>query len=681
MLVSRGARNRFLKASSGLAIILIATASHVAVVAAQDVAQDAALDASGANSSAGVTLDTITVQNNSATAGDITATPGPVSHISRETMDNFGGSKLDNVLRAKPGVFTLSNASNPGVAVNIRGLEGSGRVNMMIDGAPQSFRTTAHDAQGYAYIDENLLSSIDINRGAVTTEGGSGLAGSVNFRTLGVDDIIMDGNDKGVLGRASWGSNGVGFSEMLAGAARVDAIGIAAAISHRDSSNFKNGDGDTVEATGQELTSGLFKTEFGFGEDHKLVLGGVLYNNKYGTWQNGYIPGTFTTYDLFLQNRTFTANYSYNPSGNDLIDLNSTLYYNSTRLNYVGGNGSTVGRQIANDSIGGSLANTSHFTFGEVSLDWKYGFEYNQDNTGGVKVGVNPIDSDATRGAVFTEAQWRYNDLLVLTGLRYDTFKLENSDENIKNDDGRFNPKVTVAYNVTDWLQPYVTYSHSMRAPSLQETMLGGVAHSGTGMMHGNPNLLPELQRGWELGVNVKRDGLLTAEDSLQLKANYYTMRVENYITAAADFSQFVNVDGTSSVKGFELEANYDAGFAFGGIAYTHAKSNLPEQVAGLGANQYLPEDIVTVTAGARFLERKLETGLRVQHVSSGKTLDGVNSKPYELVDLFARYRFTENVDLTFKVNNLLDKSYTPALSTYGSGQGRTFIVASQFQF
>lgn len=629
-----------------------------------------------------VQLNTIKIK--SIDPQDITSRPAPVSTISKTEIKLNGREKLDTVLRSTPGVFTSINSSNPGVAVNIRGFEGSGRVNMMIDGAPQTFRTTAHDAQGYSYIDPNLLSSVDITRGAITTEGGSGLAGSVNFKTLGVDDVLMDGKDKGVLGRVSWGSNGVGFSEMLAGAARVNQIGIVAAISHRDSNDYKNGYGDIVEKTGQELTSGLFKAELNLAEDHKLTLGGVIYNNKYGTWQQSYRPGAAPTiYDMFIQNRTFTANYKYNPAENDLVDLAINGYFNDTKLSYTGGTGSYVGREITNRSVGFNAANTSHFTFSDLYVDWKYGVEYNHDNTGGVKVGVNPIDSTSNRGAVFTEIEWAYGDLQVLTGLRYDYFKLENEDANIKNSDGRLNPKVTIAYNVTDWLQPYVTYAHSMRAPTLQETMLGGVAHSGTGMMHGNPDLLPEKQRGWEFGINIARNNLLTPEDSLRFKANYYTQRVEDYITAAADYSQFINVAGTSRVSGFELETMYDAGFAYGGIAYTHAKSNLPEQVAGLGANQYLPEDIVTLTAGARFLDRKLETGIRYQHVSAGKTLSATTprSSPYDLVDLYATYKFNENVDVSFKVTNLLDEKYTPALSTYGSGQGRTFVLATQFQF
>ncbi|ERL99986.1 hypothetical protein Q644_07790 [Brucella intermedia 229E] len=433
-----------------------------------------------ADDEAGVALKTITIRraNDTQVPTSVTA---PVGKVNREEINRFGGAKLDDVLRGTAGVFTLQSGSNPGVAVNIRGFEGSGRVNMMIDGVPQSYRNTAHDAQGYAYIDPNLLSEIDVARGAVTTEGGTALAGSVNFRTLGVDDVILDGKDKGVLGRASWGgSNGTGFSEMLAGAARVNSIGLVAAISRHDSNDYKNGDGVTVEKTGEELTSGLFKAEFGLGEDQKLTLGGVLYNNHYGTYAAGYRPGTYTIYDMFLQNRTFFAQYNYNPSDNDLIGIDVNLYHNSTLQNWVDGNGGFVGRQVSAETTGMTASNTSRFTFGDVAVAWKNGFEINRDNAGGTKTGVNPTDATSNRGAVFSEATWNYQALQVVTGLRYDYFKLESEDSSISNSDSEFSPKVTVAYNVTDWLQPYITYAHSMRSPTLQETFLGGIAHAGT---------------------------------------------------------------------------------------------------------------------------------------------------------------------------------------------------------
>lgn len=685
--------SRFLKTglgSTALSLVLLAGAAH-----AQQAQQAQDTKPATANAAGDVQLNTINIK--SVNPQEITSRPAPVSTISKTEIKLNGREKLDTVLRGTPGVFTSINGSNPGVAVNIRGFEGSGRVNMMIDGAPQNFRTTAHDAQGYSYIDPNLLSSVDITRGAITTEGGSGLAGSVNFKTLGVDDVLMEGKDKGVLGRASWGSNGVGFSEMLAGAMRVNEVGIVAAISRRDSNDYKNGDGFIVPETGQELTSGLFKTEMA-SDAHKLTLGGVIYNNTYGTY--GYFPAnpqwgmpeTHIYSQILLQNRTFTANYNYNPSDNDLIDLSVNAYHNFTKLTYQKGSRSTLGREITNESTGLSVANTSRFTFNDLYLDWKYGVEYNHDNTGGIKVGPNPIQSTSDRAAIFTQAEWGYGDLQVLTGLRYDYFKLENEEANIKNSDGRLNPKVTVAYNVTDWLQPYVTYAHSMRAPTLQETMLGGTGHGNTGPSgyRANPNLLPEKQRGWEIGFNIAQDNILSPQDKIRLKANYYTQQIEDYITSSADRTQFINNAGTSRISGFEIESNYESAYMFGGISYSHAKSDLPTQTPGLGASQYLPEDTVAVTLGGYFLDKKLSTGVKYSYVSSGPVakidnrgnlIPGARAESYDLVDVFATYKFNENVDLSFKVTNLFDKQYTPALSTYGSGQGRTFVVATQFQF
>jgi hemoglobin/transferrin/lactoferrin receptor protein len=629
--------------------------------------QSLAQEQKAAESESDVKLKTITIKGDGAKGDATYNTPAAVSTVSSEELRRNGDVKLDDVLRDKPGVFTRVNGSQPGVAVNIRGFEGSGRVNMMVDGVRQNFRFTGHEAQGFTYVDPNLLADIDISRGAVTGTGGGALAGSVNFRTLGVDDIVRQGQQYGVLGRASWGSNGVGFSEMLAAGARVNSMGVAAAISRRDSKNYKDGDGVEQSDTGQELTSGLVKTEFGFGEDHKLSLGGVFYNNDFGA----------NSYDQNVKNKTFTANYSYNPSDNDLIDLHVNAYYNRLDMTYynslsTGLPGSATGRGITDKGYGFDISNTSRFNVGEVGVKWNYGVEY-----------------------------FSYGIVDLIAGLRYDFFKTsgsadtglagfgENGVYDVDISKQRLDPKITLAINATDWLQPYVTFSQSMRSPTLQETMLGGNHPGSTSVSFlPNPTLSPETQKGWEIGVNLKKDDLFLAGDSLRLKADYYDMDVEDYITSTFNPTyrkyQFVNVDGTSQVRGFELEAMYDAGMAFGGITYTHSKSDLPAQTPGLGAGQYMPDDVFSVSGGARFLERKLTVGGRYSYVSGGDTVGytGVTqSDSYGLVDVFANYKFTDNVDLTLKVNNLFDKSYTPFLSTSGSGQGRTFLVATQFQF
>ena len=233
-------------------------------------------------------------------------TPAAVSSVGQSEIQTFGqGGDIENVLRSIPGVSTVDSTNNPGIAINIRGFEGSGRVNMSIDGVRQNFRFTGHDAQGFVYVDPLLLAGIDIQRGAVSTAGGAGaLAGSADMRTLDVDDILKPGRDYGSLSSVTWGSNGVGFSEMGSGAVRSGAISVVGAISKHDQDDYDNGNGQRVPFTDQDLLSGLAKVHVQLDRDQRLSFGTVLYDNDFAA--NGY--------NQSVRSDIYTANYSYRPS-------------------------------------------------------------------------------------------------------------------------------------------------------------------------------------------------------------------------------------------------------------------------------------------------------------------------------------------------------------------------------
>ena len=238
--------------------------------------------------------------------------PAGVSVVGSGEIGTFGQSNIDNVIRTMPGTYTRESPNQPGVAVNIRGFEGSGRVNMMIDGVRQNFRFVGHEARGFVYVDPQLLAGIDIDRGAVTTRGGAGaLAGTANFRTLDVEDIIKPGQSTGVLTSATYGTNGAGWSEMFATGARTNSFGIAGAISKRDQENYRNGDDIRVPFTDQDLLSGLFKTYLKPTEDSKISFGGVFYGNDF----------TANSYFQNIKAQTLTAAYVFKPRDNSLIDF------------------------------------------------------------------------------------------------------------------------------------------------------------------------------------------------------------------------------------------------------------------------------------------------------------------------------------------------------------------------
>ena len=85
-------------------------------------------------------------------------------------------------------------ADDPGMAVNIRGMQDFGRVAVVIDGARQNFQRTGHQADGLVYMEPELLAGVDVVRGPVANIYGSGaIGGVVSMRTIDSHDILQPG--------------------------------------------------------------------------------------------------------------------------------------------------------------------------------------------------------------------------------------------------------------------------------------------------------------------------------------------------------------------------------------------------------------------------------------------------------------------------------------------------------
>ena len=299
-------------------------------------------------------------------------TPASVSVAGQSEIQTFGQGNVQDVLRAMPGVSTGNHPNNPGIAVNIRGFEGQGRVNTMIDGVRQNFRITGHTAQGFAYVDPLLLASIEVQRGAVSGAGGAGaLAGSANLHTLDVDDVLKPGRDSGALTSLTWGSNGVGFSEMAAGAIRSGNISIIGAISKHNQDDYDNGLGQRVPYTDQNLISGLAKVHIQIDPAQQISFGTVLYNNDF----------TANSYNQKINSKIYTANYVYNPA-NDLINFHANFSGSDLQMRYLNGivgASDANGRSIEDLGLGFDVSNTSLFNLGGIFVKSNYGYEYYHD--------------------------------------------------------------------------------------------------------------------------------------------------------------------------------------------------------------------------------------------------------------------------------------------------------------
>ncbi len=609
--------------------------------------------------------------------------------LDTEDLTRTGGAAaLDTVLREQTSVFTQQDIGNPGVAVNIRGFEGSGRVAVAVDGVPQNFRLTGHVAQSSAYVDPNLLATIDITRGAVITAGGSGIAGSVDFRTLSAEDVVLDGHGAGGLVRLSYGDNAHPEAGMLAIGYLDDRFDALLAVSRNRADDYSDGDGNPVANSWTDNGSGLLKLGYNIGDTQRVTFSAMRYDADF----------VATGYTQDLSNTIYTLGYTLNP-GDGIVNLSVNLYRGETETEWVAGSGSAVGRIMSTTTTGINVTNISEFELGNWTLVSVNGIDHSQDRLGGTRGGVNPTAGKTRRSALFTENVFTSGPWELTFGLRANSYRVEGAAARgaIDKTYDSLDPKLTVAYRVNDWFQPYATVSRATRSPTLQETMLGGT-HPGGGIgMIANPELLPEQSTGFELGFNLDRTGVFTGEDRLQGRVNFYRMDVKNYVTASYPGSftnvfgdtgiAFVNLPGTAETSGFEVEVAYGIGAYDFTLAYTRNMSDMPSQIPGLGAGQYLPDATISLTVAGHFLDDRLTVGGQYNYVSGGlysQLYDPATystDQSYDLIDLFASYNVSDNFIINARIENLFDKTYVPWLSLSENAPGRTAYIGGEIRF
>ena len=181
------------------------TPDRTAIVGSADNAGAATVDGA-------IALDTIDVSGGSGGDGGTVYTPyetaAPTAHISAETIERFRGSGPADIFRGTPGVMS-GEARNGGGAIdiNIRGMQGMGRVATKIDGAENAL-TVYQGYQGLSnrtFVDPDLLAGVDITKGSDAAS--RGIAGTVEMRTLSADDVVKPGETWGGWIKSGFSTN------------------------------------------------------------------------------------------------------------------------------------------------------------------------------------------------------------------------------------------------------------------------------------------------------------------------------------------------------------------------------------------------------------------------------------------------------------------------------------------
>ncbi|WP_342361447.1 TonB-dependent hemoglobin/transferrin/lactoferrin family receptor [Terrarubrum flagellatum] len=607
-----------------------------------------------------------------------------VNVVNRTEIRQLQAQRIGSILNQLPNVETNENQRDPATAINIRGLQDFGRVAVTVDGARQNFQTSGHNANGVFYLDPAFLKSIDITRGPVANVYGSGaIGGVVSFETVDPRDILLPGERfatelgaTGVFGRQS----GL-YASALAALRANEILETMAGVSYKRLGDYKDGDGNSVRDTGQDLRSAIGKIVINPGNGHQLKLSGQYQKYDFAAFGTG--DSSSIRRQTELTTTTATAKYTFSQPDNPWVNLSANAYITSTdeRQFRLTGTAATLfqPRSFTITTSGFDINNTSRFQFGEALLSVTYGGDYFQDkvttkdNAGSADKFTPSGMRTVYGGFVQGHLKWRMID--VIAAGRYDGYELSGNGNS--SDGSRFSPKITVGVTPITGIQFYGTYAEGYRAPSTTETLISGTHPAPADFVFiPNPNLRPEIGHTLEGGVNVKYDDLFMAGDKLRAKATVFRNDVDDYIDGVQSFGPLCGAPipnackgsfytymnkSNARITGAEGEVAYDARRWFFSLAGAVTRGDADDATTGKRAplSSIYPSKIV-VGGGVRFFDEKLLLGARVSFVGAQNRVPTgfTPSKEFQLVDLYGSYQFTPDTRAFFQVDNLGDVRY-----------------------
>ncbi len=288
-------------------------------------------------------LETITVEG--AKQGRVAQSPLTETTDRAKLDENMVSDFKDFSRRIDAGV----NFNEATKSVNIRGLQDN-RVLTTIDGIRLPWLTDPRESAkgGGNAFDFDSLSSMDITKGADSSQYGSGaLGGVVQLKTLNPEDIIKDGESFGALTKSTYDSTDSSVGGNAAIAARFDETWLLIQGGYKkghesDSRGDIGGYGATrTEANPMDFVQKnlLVKLHQYIEGGHRIGLTGEFFNraddidNMRGT-TSSYQQGTLNSGEEVDRKRVSGSYEFISPDGSDIVDLaNISVYWQKEQLN------------------------------------------------------------------------------------------------------------------------------------------------------------------------------------------------------------------------------------------------------------------------------------------------------------------------------------------------------------
>lgn len=144
------------------------------------------------------------------------------TYMGKQEIERYKGNNPADVLKGMVGVFSGDARNSGALDPSIRGVEGPGRVPVIIDGTEQALTVWRgyNGSANRSYIDPSLMGGIQVLKGpSMTRDVDTGIGGAVVAHTLNVSDILNPGQTFGGEIKIEGGDNAVGprLPQLLSG--------------------------------------------------------------------------------------------------------------------------------------------------------------------------------------------------------------------------------------------------------------------------------------------------------------------------------------------------------------------------------------------------------------------------------------------------------------------------------
>jgi len=269
-------------------------------------------------------------------------------------------------------------------------------------------------------------------------------------------------------------------------------------------------------------------------------------------------------------------------------------------------------------------------------------------------------ESEGESWALFTQAEIEATENVnLVVGARHDDYEYAGSKSTWRangswaTDSGtRFRAAVGTAFRAPNFFRLFSTSSFAL----------------------GNRNLRPEESESWEVGVDQ-----YLKQGVIRFGLTYFENDIENLVVwvPTTDFDGSYENRDTAENYGAEAYLNWEVTDRWNSnLAYTWTESSSTNLAFGSTSRQPGVPRHQLSWINDLSLSENWSAGLGVNYVVGRESFGSVDIDNYLLIRAYSRYRMSEGISLTARLENALDEDYTVSFSSF-SGRVRARGLAA----